>query len=105
MLAKFRALESGQAADTGIEGTGMGLIGGGKAFQIDEIGKGIEAVSADKVKAVSFTILWARWRCGVLVIYANILQAAKALLDSKASVSTVGDLYALPYASDIGLSV
>jgi ubiquinol-cytochrome c reductase core subunit 2 len=53
MLAKFRALESGQASDTGIEGTGMGLIGGGKAFQIDEIGKGIEAVSADKVKAVS----------------------------------------------------
>lgn len=33
------------------------------------------------------------------------VQAAKSLLDSKASVSAVGDLFVLPFASDIGLNV
>ncbi|KAI9870080.1 MAG: ubiquinol-cytochrome c reductase core subunit 1 [Watsoniomyces obsoletus] len=82
MLAKFRALEAGESAEVGIEATGMGLIGGGSAYQIDEVAGQIEKVSSEKVKA-----------------------AAKALLDSKASVSTVGDLYALPYAEEIGLIV
>ena len=53
MLAKFRALETGEVSDAGLEGTGMGLIGGGKAHQIDEIAKEIEKVSTEKVKAVS----------------------------------------------------
>ena len=52
-LAKFRALEAGQSTDAGLEATGSGLIGGGKAYQIDELGKTIEAVSQEKVKAVS----------------------------------------------------
>jgi ubiquinol-cytochrome c reductase core subunit 2 len=52
-LAKFRALEAGQQTDAGLEATGSGLISGGKAFQIDEIGASIDKVSADKVKAVS----------------------------------------------------
>ena len=54
MLAKFRALEAGQAADVGLEGTGMGLVSGGKAYQIDEVASQIEKVSLDKVKAVSW---------------------------------------------------
>ncbi|KAL9124317.1 MAG: hypothetical protein Q9217_006343 [Psora testacea] len=50
--AKFKALESGQNIDTGIELTGAGLIQGGKAFQIDEVGKGMDGVSEDQVKKV-----------------------------------------------------
>ena len=51
--AKFQALESGQAISTGIELTGAGLVTGGKAFQIDEVGKSIENVTEDQVKKVS----------------------------------------------------
>ncbi|KAL2423677.1 Cytochrome b-c1 complex subunit 2, mitochondrial [Exophiala dermatitidis] len=81
-LAKFRALEAGQQTEAGLEATGAGLITEGKPFQIDEVGAAIDKVSGDKVKA-----------------------AAKQLLDSKASVSTVGDLFVLPFASEIGLNV
>jgi ubiquinol-cytochrome c reductase core subunit 2 len=52
-LAKFKALEAGQNTDTGLEATGSGLISGGKAFQIDEIGQAIDKVSSEKVKSVS----------------------------------------------------
>ena len=51
--AKFKALESGQNISTGIELTGAGLITGGKAFQIDEVGKSIEKVTEEQVKKVS----------------------------------------------------
>ncbi|KEF54711.1 ubiquinol-cytochrome c reductase core subunit 2 [Exophiala aquamarina CBS 119918] len=81
-LAKFQALEAGQQIDTGLEATGSGLIAGGKAFQVEEIATAIQKVSSEKVKA-----------------------AAKSLLESKASVSTVGDLFALPWAEEIGLKV
>lgn len=52
-LAKFQALETGQNIDAGLEATGSGLISGGKAYQIDEIGQAIEKVGEEKVKAVS----------------------------------------------------
>ena len=52
-LAKFRALESGQSTQVGLEGTGNGLIKGGKPYQIDEIGSTMDKVSAEKVKTVS----------------------------------------------------
>jgi|SRR2546423_7911971 len=52
-LAKFRALESGQSTDAGLEATGSGLIGGGKPHQIDELGQSIEKVGQERVKAVS----------------------------------------------------
>lgn len=58
-LAKFRALEAGQNTDTGLEATGNGLIGGGKAYQIEELGSAIEKVSQDKVKSVSSSF----WSC------------------------------------------
>ena len=50
--AKFKALESGQTMNTGIELTGAGLVQGGKAFQIDELGKSIDTVTEDQVKRV-----------------------------------------------------
>lgn len=81
-LAKFRALETAQDTNAGLEATGSGLIHGGNAYQIDELAKAIEKVGEDKVKA-----------------------AAKTLLNVKATVSTVGDLFVLPYAEDIGLKV
>lgn len=52
--AKFKALESGQNINTGIELTGAGLVQGGKAFQIDELAKSIDSVTEDQVKKVSF---------------------------------------------------
>ena len=52
-LAKFRALEEGQNIEAGLIATGTGLIHGGKPFQIDEVGKAVEGVSIEKVKAVS----------------------------------------------------
>ena len=52
--AKFKALESGQNMDTGIELTGAGLVQGGKAFQIDELGKSIDTVTEDQVNKVGF---------------------------------------------------
>ena len=51
--AKFRALETGQDVSAGIELTGAGLIHGGKAHQIDEVGKSIESVTESQLKNVS----------------------------------------------------
>ncbi|KAK2624257.1 hypothetical protein QTJ16_006207 [Diplocarpon rosae] len=79
-LAKYRALEEGQNIEAGLVATGAGLIHGGKAFQIDEVGKSVEGVTAEKLKS-----------------------AAKALLEGKATVAAVGDLYVLPYAEELGL--
>ncbi|ETN43849.1 uncharacterized protein HMPREF1541_10980 [Cyphellophora europaea CBS 101466] len=80
--AKFRALEAGQQTEAGLEATGNGLIVSGKAFQISELAKGFEGVTKD-----------------------GITKAAKSVLEGKASVSAVGDLYALPFAEEIGLQV
>ncbi|KAF2464624.1 LuxS/MPP-like metallohydrolase [Lindgomyces ingoldianus] len=80
--AKFKELEHGQDILAGLELTGAGLVHGSKAYQIDEVAKAIDGVSEAKVK-----------------------EAAKSLLDNKASVSAVGDLFLLPYAEDLGLKV
>jgi len=50
--AKFKALESGQNINTGIELTGAGLVQGGKAFQLDELATAIDSVTVDQVKKV-----------------------------------------------------
>jgi ubiquinol-cytochrome c reductase core subunit 2 len=50
--AKYNALEEGQNIEAGLVATGSGLVHGGKAFQIDQIGKSIEGVSVDKLKSV-----------------------------------------------------
>jgi len=80
--AKFKELEFGQRIWAGMELTGSGLLSGGKAYQLDETAKAIGGVTEDQVK-----------------------KTAKSLLDFKASVSSVGDLFALPYAEDLGLKV
>lgn len=51
-LAKFRALESVQTLETGLEATGSGLIHGAKPYQIVEIAQAIEKVSEQQVKEV-----------------------------------------------------
>ncbi|EEP79242.1 conserved hypothetical protein [Uncinocarpus reesii 1704] len=81
-VAKFRALESGQGLTTGMELTGSALVHGNKPFQVGELGQSIEKVTEQQVKA-----------------------AAKSLLNGKASVASVGDLFHIPYASDLGLTV
>ena len=99
-LAKFRALEEGQNFESGLVATGAGLVHGGKPFQIDEVAKAVEGVSAEKLKSVCASQFFP--------FPTNILtyrQAAKALLDGKATVSAVGDLYVLPYAEELGLKV
>lgn len=81
-LAKFKELEFGSTTNAGIELTGAGLIRDGKAYQINSVASALDGVTAEKVQ-----------------------QVAKEALENKASVSTVGDLYALPYAEEIGLKV
>lgn len=99
--AKFQALESGQSMNTGIELTGAGLVQGGKAFQIDELGKSIDTVTEDQVKKVGFSLdsgsHFADKDCSSKI--------ARSWLDGRATVSTVGDLYMLPFAEEIGLNV
>ncbi|OCK84599.1 cytochrome b-c1 complex subunit 2 [Lepidopterella palustris CBS 459.81] len=80
--AKFKELEYGEDVKAGLELTGSGLVHGRKAYQIDETAKSIDSVTDEKIKA-----------------------AAKTLLESKACVSSVGDLFLLPYAEDLGLKV
>ncbi|KAL9054711.1 MAG: hypothetical protein Q9162_003991 [Coniocarpon cinnabarinum] len=81
-VAQFKELEYGQENMAGLELTGAGLVQTGRPYQLDE--------SAEKIRNVSDT---------------QVREAAKALLDFKASVSTVGDLFQLPYADEIGLMV
>lgn len=81
-LAKFKALEGGQNIDVGLELTGSGLINGGKPHQLDEIAQAIQGVKLEAVK-----------------------EAAKAAIEGKASVSSVGDLFVLPWAEEMGLGV
>ena len=52
--AKFKMLELGQKLNTGIELTGAGLVQSGKPFQVDDLARSIDAVTADEVKKVSF---------------------------------------------------
>ena len=52
-LAKFRALEAGQEIAAGLELTGAGLIQQGKAYQMDEVARGMDGVSGDQLKRVS----------------------------------------------------
>jgi ubiquinol-cytochrome c reductase core subunit 2 len=81
-LARFKELEHGQNIMAGLELTGAGLAHQGKPYQLDDSAKAIASVTPEKVAA-----------------------AAKTLLESKASVSCVGDLYQLPWAEELGIKV
>ncbi|ORY63959.1 Metalloenzyme, LuxS/M16 peptidase-like protein [Pseudomassariella vexata] len=80
--AKFDALSSSESGVSTILSAGSGLVHTGKPFQIAETTKSLDGVTAEKLKT-----------------------AAKSLLDGKASVAAVGDLFALPYAEELGLKV
>lgn len=54
-LAKFRALESAQLLETGVELTGSGLISGAKPYQIGEVAQSFDKVSKQQVQEVSST--------------------------------------------------
>jgi len=97
--AKYESLEEGQNIEAGLVATGAGLIQGGKPFQFEEVTKAIESVSQDSLKAVSLLLMPSD------SAYANVKQAAKSLLEGKASVAAVGDLYGLPFAEELGLKV
>ena len=96
--AKFKALDAGQNISTGLEMTGAGLIQNGKPYQLDDLAKIIEGVKDDQVKRVCFPFPHSS-EC------TKSIQAASSLLEGKATVSTVGDLYVLPWAEEIGLQV
>ncbi|KAJ9193960.1 hypothetical protein DTO166G4_5892 [Paecilomyces variotii] len=81
-LAKFRAFEAGQNLETGLEITGSGLIHGNKAYQLGEVAEAIDKVTEQQVK-----------------------DLAKEYLSNNASVAAVGDLFQIPYAEDLGLTV
>ena len=74
--AKFKALESGQIVNTGIELTGSGLIQGGGAFQLDEVAKSLEKVTEESVKNVS---LKAFSYCSLPLFSTSLTPATKIL--------------------------
>ncbi|KAI9820934.1 MAG: ubiquinol-cytochrome c reductase core subunit 1 [Phylliscum demangeonii] len=81
-LAKFDALEAGEHVETGLELTGAGLIQGRSPFQIDQVATRIDAVTGE-----------------------HLTKAAKSLLEGKATISAVGDLFVLPFAEELELTV
>ncbi|KAK4640178.1 ubiquinol-cytochrome c reductase core subunit 1 [Podospora bellae-mahoneyi] len=80
--AKFTLLSGSEVGGVGIVHAGANLIHGGSPLKVAETLKAFESVTGDKLKA-----------------------AAKALLEGKASVASVGDLHVLPFAEDLGLQV
>jgi len=98
--AKFKELEHGQDLRAGLELTGNGLIHNTKPYQMDEVAKAVDGVSEQALKKVRFNSF-----PSLTNPILTAVQAAKQLLESKASVSAVGDLFVLPYAEDLGLKV
>ncbi|PTD11704.1 Cytochrome b-c1 complex subunit 2, mitochondrial [Fusarium culmorum] len=80
--AKFNLLSQNDLRQPSVVLAGTGIVNSGKPYDSAALAKAIDGVSAESVKA-----------------------AAKAMLEGKATVSTVGDLFVLPYAEDIGLRV
>lgn len=96
--AKFGSLEEVANIEAGLVSTGAGLVQGGKPFQFAEVVKSLEGVTQEQVKAVSFPEPFS-------ISISNVSQAAKALLEGKASVAAVGDLHVLPWGEELGLKV
>ncbi|KAJ3555777.1 hypothetical protein NPX13_g10288 [Xylaria arbuscula] len=80
--AKFDALEGSESGVATLLSAGSGIVHTGKPFQVVETIQSINGVTAEKLQ-----------------------NAAKALLDGKATVTAVGDLHVLPYAENLGLKV
>lgn len=99
-LAKFRALESLQNVGSGLEATGSALVHGGKPYDVGQVAEAIDKVTEQQVKDVrlNHTPFY-------IITAANFSQAAKSTLSGKASFAAVGDLFQLPFATDLGLTV
>ncbi|KAK1761254.1 Metalloenzyme, LuxS/M16 peptidase-like protein [Echria macrotheca] len=80
--ARFNLLALSETSGAGLVHAGANLISGGQPLVVSDRLKALESVNGDKLKA-----------------------AAKTLLEGKASVASVGDLFVLPYAEDLGLKV
>ncbi|KAI9724697.1 MAG: ubiquinol-cytochrome c reductase core subunit 1 [Chrysothrix sp. TS-e1954] len=80
--ARFKELEHGQLPQAGLELTGAGMVQSGKPYQLDE--------SAEKIGKVEMS---------------GVKKAAQDMLQFKACVSSVGDLFHLPYGDELGLKV
>ncbi|PHH79612.1 hypothetical protein CDD82_2289 [Ophiocordyceps australis] len=80
--AKFDFLETAQLQGPSMLLAGSGILNGGKASELASLARAFESVTKDQ-----------------------LTTAAKSLLKDKATVSTVGDLFVLPFADDIGLRV
>jgi ubiquinol-cytochrome c reductase core subunit 2 len=74
-LAKFRALESVQTLETGLEATGSSLVHGSKPYQIDEVAKGLENVTEQQVKEVRLRLQLCSLYC-----HTNCLSAGRQVL-------------------------
>lgn len=79
-LAKYQVLEEGQNHEAGLVSTGSGLVHGGKAFQIDEVGKAVSAVTAEKLKAV----------CIPVATCSNVENSTNILIGCKGSFGRQG---------------
>ncbi|KAI5462198.1 Metalloenzyme, LuxS/M16 peptidase-like protein [Mariannaea sp. PMI_226] len=80
--AKFNALDAIQTSQSSLLQAGSSLVSSGKVSQAADLAQAINGVTAEKLQST-----------------------AKALLEGKATVSTVGDLFVLPYAEELGLRV
>ena len=103
--AKFNLLSGSEVSGTGLVQAGSNLIHGGKPVQVAETLKALEGVNAEKLKAVSALLREALCVERKRLTDGNKLQAAKTLLEGKASVAAVGDLHVLPFAEELGLKV
>ncbi|RDA93003.1 hypothetical protein CP533_5497 [Ophiocordyceps camponoti-saundersi (nom. inval.)] len=80
--AKFEFLDRAQLRDPGMLLTGSGIVTSGKPVDLAAVANAFDSVKKDKV-----------------------IATAKDLMGGKATVSTVGDLFVLPYADELGLKV
>lgn len=71
-LAKFRALESVQTLETGLEATGSGLVHGNKPYQINEIAQALENVTEQQVKEVCFQLITSVYVFIVLTLFCRL---------------------------------
>lgn len=63
--AKFEVLEKGQLRDSSIMLAGGGIVNNGKAVDIAAVTKSFDGVTADKLKTVSFDILYFGRPCDI----------------------------------------
>jgi ubiquinol-cytochrome c reductase core subunit 2 len=96
-LAKFRALESVQTLETGLEATGSGLVHGNKPYQINEIAQALEKVSEQQVKEVCYSSIPAWLKSLLTTIYRS--PKPSCLARPPSSVSVMSSSFLTPRTS------